>query len=109
MLTSYLDETITEQKITRAAWKGTSLQYHTEQLRLANLRFNRAIRYPNYKDIDEITELLKGVGIPAIKYKHSLTEKIRDNECVLCTIKLSDNGKKLLIYNKNEIVPIDFE
>ena len=67
------------------------------------------MRYPNYKEIDDIIGLLKGVGIPAVKYKHSLTEEIRENESVLCTIKLSDCGKKLMIYNKIEIVPIDLE
>jgi hypothetical protein len=66
------------------------------------------MRYPNYREIDEIKELLKGVGIPAIKYKHSLTGKIRENESTLCTIKISDDAKKLMIYNKIEIVPIDF-
>ena len=52
---------------------------------------------------------MKGIGIPAIKYKHSLKEEIRENESVLCTIKLSEDGKKLMIYNKIEIVPIDFQ
>ena len=67
------------------------------------------MRFPNYREIDEIVEILKGVGIPAIKYKHSLNEKLRDNESTDCIIKLSDNCKKLLIYNKIEIAPIDFQ
>jgi hypothetical protein len=43
-----------------------------------------------------------------VKYKHSLSEEIRENESKLCTIKLSEDGNKLMIYNNIEIVPIDF-
>ena len=84
------------------------MQYHKIKLEEANKNFNRLLRYPKYNDIEDIKFFLKCEGIPCIKYKHSLSEKVRENESTLCTLKLSENGKKLLLYNKKEIVPVDF-
>ena len=62
---------------------------------------------PNYEEFGLIESLLKYRGIPCTKYNYCLSEKDNSAEnTVMSIIRLSENGKELLLYNQYEIEPI---